>query len=894
MNQLLRLWGKTGRKESEADQFHPALYHMLDAGFVARALLSEPSSPRWRNVLATACDSSPKQLYEWLPWLIAAHDIGKISAPFQTQVAAQQERLTEEGFSFGNRNWKAEPAHTLVGQVFFRDELQDTNLPQVWRDIFRDVCGAHHGYFASPVDSLEAKKQLRREPGEWREFRLNAFQTIKGKLLLHEPDPWPEPKNLSAAIMAITGFTILCDWLASNSDFFEICPNTLLADYPSIAIDRASQAIQYAGFAGEIASAIGENFPTIFPELTPPRPLQASIDEIPRELLIHPSLTVIEAPTGEGKTEAALALAHRIGQIRGTDEFYYALPTTATSNQLFVRVQKYLRDNLKLSTQAKLIHGQAFLIEDDLRMKLLGNGDAREGNKLSEWFGPKKRALLAPFGVGTIDQAELAALNVRHTPLRLIGLAGKTLIIDEVHAYDVYMTTIIERLLNWLAALNTSVILLSATLPLERRDSLLNAYCVGSKSIGIKKEYPAICTISSSGKYFASPPAYNQKREIELRPLHFSDKEPEQKAKWLIEQVLDGGCICWICNTVDRAQRLYQQVNKLAPETMDRMLLHARFPLEEREYWEQQLVQKYGPGDQYRPKHGGIVIGTQVLEQSLDLDFDVMVSDLAPIDLLLQRAGRMHRHQRNNRYGHSNERFFVNLQITPEGDLNTDADGIYPEYILMKTWELVGIPRKISLPADYRPLIEAVYSPMEDEIRDELVSAWENLKKKEAIASDEANLRLLPAPNPVDSFCGPASRLQFEEDENRANWIVAQTRLGAESVNIIPLERDGNIAKATLKKGEELSLQIDKACDPKPELNLLRRSLRISHRGLVKAIKATSEQQPPLFTKSRLLKDYFPLWLTQGKANLATGKFHYQIHLDPMLGLCISRKKGDA
>ncbi|MBU1661324.1 MAG: CRISPR-associated helicase Cas3', partial [Chloroflexi bacterium] len=577
-SKLLRLWGKTERNNPDPEAFHPALFHMLDVGNVARELLSEKASPRWRKVMADVLGADADTLADWLPWLVALHDVGKISAAFQQANDTQRKRLEKEGFTFGNRQWNNTPYHALISSVFVDNEEDKMNLPDSLRQGWKDALAGHHGEFSGREARKDARYLLRAEPPEWTVLRYKVVDTIKGALLRLPPNSWPSPANLSASVMALTGFIILCDWIGSDEKFFQPAPNNTWQEYGIKSVARAAKAVEAAGFFQPAMSIAPTEFAALFSSLVP-RPLQLAIDTIPDNILTVPCLAIIEAPTGEGKTEAALAIAHRLAQANGSDELYYALPTTATSNQMFARLRKHVEERLGLSSRVGLIHGQAFLLDDNFLVTPLQNG--RERNSSPDWFGSDKRkSLLMPFGVGTIDQAELAALNVRFTVLRLIGLAGKVVILDEVHAYDTYMTTIIERLLNWLSALGTSVILLSATLPTSRRESLIRAYGAGNSNIDDNpKAYPKLCVVSRAGIHVTSPLASQPDRKINIGTLQLDDDESENKARLLLDNLSDGGYICWISNTVDRAQKIFEQVDRLATPDVERMLLHARFPL---------------------------------------------------------------------------------------------------------------------------------------------------------------------------------------------------------------------------------------------------------------------------------------------------------------------------
>lgn len=895
---VLRCWGKTGKT---LEDFHPAVFHMFDVGHVAQAILAHEFASRWRTALADAFNTEADKLGDWLPYLVALHDIGKVSTAFQCLNQAQKARLEQEGFSFDGWDTKSDIYHATISQVYIADvlgpssEIPDHGLIKACGE----AMGGHHGQFIDPEVLKAARYKLRHEPDEWAQHRQHANAMLRNELLRCASHQLPQPVHLSKAVMALTGFTILCDWLGSDERYFHPMPDTDLTDYIEHSRNQAKRAVAEAGLLTAAASRAPVEVGALFIDLGKLRPLQHAIDDIPANILQAPSLTIIEAPTGEGKTEAALALAHRIARITGTDELYYALPTMATSNQMFGRLQMHLQKRLGLPASVKLVHGQSFLVEEDLRAELsaadvqpLGNGgNARQTQSDAPvaWFNGRKRALLAPFGVGTIDQAELAALNVKHTALRMMGLVGKVVIVDEVHAYDTYMTTVIARLLCWLATMNTSVILLSATLPKSRRKQLAEAYGTQFELSAEQADaYPGLLVVSANGIHHASPQVWQPNRVIECHELHWGDDDARAKAEWLLAAVKEGGGVCWMTNTVKRAQRIFAELMALSPEGVDLDLLHSQFPLDERQRREVRLTGKYGRTGT-RPERG-IVIGTQVLEQSLDLDFDVMVTDLAPIDLMLQRAGRLHRHDRVRPTANAVPRLWLNYEITAKGELKPGSDRtIYAEYIRKQTYEVLKGRTHIQLPRDYRVLVEAVYSdesPSEDSL---LYDAWSDLLQQQQVAEGEAKKRLLPAPHPRDSFAQTAAmRIQFEEDENRADFIVAQTRLGEESLNVIPLERHGD---SIYLDGSNSGIDVNQEARLDDQRRLLRRNLRVGNPQVVAAIRGEEENHPTnLFKKSTLLKGYSPLWLSNGQARFKSKDQTLHVALDPQLGLIIEKE----
>lgn len=884
MTDVQQLWGKTASDDPTA--YHPALYHMLDAAHIAHVLLADGAPPRWRTMLACALATDPAQAAAITPWLVALHDLGKCSQGFQEVVPEQAARLRQAGFPFGRRNLSLLP-HPVIGAAAVCSAVGHLmpTLPDRVVETLSQVIGGHHGRWLAPGESLRVERQLRAlEPHRWVAIREEAAATLWR--VLAPPPSCPAPQNISAAIMALTGFTILCDWLASDQQHFPAAAGIPLDDYVACSRERAQTAVADAWLDASTFSDAPARFADLFASLTTPYPLQAAVDHLPSMVLAEPSLTIIEAPTGEGKTEAALALAHRIAQDTGSDAFYYALPTMATSNQMFARVNAHLRERLQLATRSKLVHGQAYLVEDDVATRPYSDGEAEDHPMLS-WFGPRKRSLLAPFGVGTIDQAELAALNVRHVALRNAGLAGKVVILDEVHAYDTYMSAIVERLLTWLRAMGSSVVILSATLPSARRRDLTRAWSGGAAEPEDQPgAYPRMEVISVAGRHVATPPAAQKERIVKLRWLALEEDDAAGKALWLLQQMAAGGCACWITNTVAQAQQLYAALRRLAPTDLSLDLIHSRFPVAQREQLEERVLECYGPDSPGNRQ--GIVIGTQVLEQSLDLDFDLMVSDLAPIDLLLQRAGRLFRHQRSGR-PIAGPVLWVNVPRDAAGRPALGVNAvIYEEYLLWQTLRALEGRDAFHLPADYRNLVEAIYAdapPTDESLR----GAWEAYQRHMYDARKEAALRMVPPPVPDEPFCTPAATLTFQEREDSARWGVAQTRLGAEAVTLIPLERRGRRVHVALS---DQIYPLDRPAERADALALLRHSIRVSHKGIVRHFEAAKTQRPALFDNP-LLAGTHPLWLAEGSA-FPGSRGEFALRLDSELGLIIaSTEKGE-
>lgn len=909
---VLLLWGKTTKDGS--DRYHPALYHMVDVAQVAHVLITNAGSQRVRDALHRAWDGADLDTLDaWLPFIIALHDIGKISAPFQGQQSTpesrrQRERLLEAGFDLGSEGDKP-PTHSAVSAWWLLEYLSSIE-PGLHRNAFlsiRDAAGGHHGQFATGLRTETEGYLKRHEPALWNNLRRQGYDRLKAAL---GPTNGAlaaigAPRRLRPATAALTGLTVIADWVASNTIYFPAKQYVPFEQYIEQSADQALNALIEIGLVAERPLRQYAGFQAMFNQH--PRDLQANVDALTADDLQAPGIFIIEAPTGEGKTEAALALARRLVEHGASDEVYIGLPTMATSNQMFKRVEQFFTRLYGDSGVVRLAHGQSFLVQDKLRgevrfaMARDSDPAAQRGTYAPSdeqaliWFSGNKRALLAPFGVGTVDQIELAGLNVRHAILRLFGLAGKVVIIDEVHAYDTYMSTILEHTLTWLASMGTSVILLSATLPQARHQALIRHYLAGLRSVSPEHvvveaaaPYPVL-TLASLVHQRQLPLTTARQIQLTLRFIH--DATPAQQAQRLLDLTTDGGAVARICNRVDDAQQIYQALQQLNVPNLT--LIHARYPLKARLEREKQVEQLVGKATERTPGQRLIIIGTQVLEQSLDYDVDVMVTDLCPIDLLLQRAGRLHRHARLRPATHEQAVLYIQHTIRDDGLPEiTPWQRIYAPLVLWRTWLTLRARQAeeciaVALPIDYRLLIEAVYAEVSPTSTGN--SAWDTalagadvaLKKSQASERNEARERLTPEPRSTDPLA--VERAQFTEDEegHLAGWQIAKTRLG-ERVTVIPLYPASN--GWAIAPGDTAIGPID-AEDIVLQRKLLDQSLPISDRRVIAYVREHSDWQqkktPPL------LKYTPPLRLdSSGRTRIAG----VALRLDPELGLVIEKE----
>ena len=866
------VWAKSGDPAG-----HGLLAHMLDVAAVAeRLLLREPPASLLRA--AAAFDLPEGSASRIIAACVGLHDIGKSIAGFQAKWP--QGRVADEaaGLAFSPRLLAANQ-HDLASAYELRRLLQPH-----FGDLAPALAGAvaaHHGHFFDSPQIASARRPD--EPAAWAEARAEIFSNYMATLL---PDrtaaplcAGTEPPGLPT-LAWLAGLTSVADWIGSNTDWFPLGERAAsLVDHHALSLQLADAALDAIGWPPHqalqpgaahtdelIARIVGQ------PGLTA-RPLQTAADDL-LQSADAPVLLIVEAPMGEGKTELAL-LAHLRLQARlGHRGLYLALPTQATGNAMFDRTLVFLRAfgaGQRLDLQ--LAHGGALL--DDRLIELRGiHGETGDSVRSSAWFSQRKRPLLSPYGVGTIDQALFATLNVKHHFVRLWGLSNRVVVLDEVHAYDTYTGGLIEALLRWLTALGCSVVLMSATLPRRKRDALLQSWGA-SAAAAPELPYPRLLMVCGD-QVLGQTCASRQQAPIALAAL---GEDLEGIAALAARLLAQGGCGAVVVNTVDRAQKLYLALQAMVAQPQQLMLFHARFPANERSAHEQAVLAVFGK-HAARPSHA-LLVATQVVEQSLDIDFDFLISDLAPVDLLLQRAGRLHRHERQRPPTHQQARLTV-AGLLPERlpELKQTAWGvIYDPYILCRTWAFASRESEWRLPQDIDRLVQTVYG--DDELPENLdaealafieVAAYGIHRAK---LKTEALFALSAAVNahaePQDAYVGkPGS------EEGSGLGASNQTRLGDDSVTVLPVHvaADG----WRLQPGDP---PFDPALKPGPALarRMLARQLRLSRKAVVKALLA---QEPPQgFQEHPWLRDVRPLCLQGGVLTL--GKL--QVLLDPELGI---------
>lgn len=729
-----KYWGKSDR--TDPARYHPLFLHGLDTSAFAWALLESDDLllKRFQRLLGLPLKAIPPLL----SFLAGLHDLGKFSPRFQ---ALRPELLK----SLQGREYRGGYLpHTQLGREAWRRLIIPTWREEDWfgltqlsldfQDlldclmIWRDPVTAHHGQpvegLGLPLDALFEKQDQVALVAYARE--LAALLGGRGALLV-KPEPDLAWDDLRAASWLLAGLIVLCDWLASNEGYFPFHSQpTALADYWPKTLEQARQALKLCGLA-PARPAPFTGIAQLFGNIDRPRPMQRFAAET--ALSPGPGLFILEDATGSGKTEAALILAQRLLAGQEAGGLFIGLPTMATANAMHRRLEQVYRRFFAADAQPSLVlaHSQKRLADGLARLQKVGGassaeeagGGGRESSvrEAAAWLADSnKKSLLANVGVGTLDQALLAALPVRHQALRLLGLCRSLLIVDEVHAYDAYTTELLAGLLRFLAALGGSAILLSATLPLNTRRQLVAAFAqgLGRSAVGSPSslDYPlASCLTAERFTETAAPLAEGSSRALRVELIG----EDAVVGEHLVAAAEAGGCACWIRNTVNDAIRAYRELaERLGPERVE--LFHARFAMGDRLAIEDRVLNRFGPKSTPEDRAGRILVATQVVEQSLDLDFDLLATDLAPMDLLIQRAGRLHRHQRPDRPLHQ-PRLLV-LSPSPVAEAPRDwhrafapqAARVYrrPGQLWLTASRLAASPTLV-LPDRARELVEGVF-----------------------------------------------------------------------------------------------------------------------------------------------------------------------------------------
>ncbi|MCC3769503.1 CRISPR-associated helicase Cas3' [Streptomyces sp. UNOC14_S4] len=768
---LETLWAKS--KERAGGRTSLLVAHLLDTAAVAELLWDRYLPPVTRAALDEVAGGAG-QGRRLFVWLCGVHDCGKATPAHQRLWPEGAETVRRTGLTWEKRAAKSGAEggrwrHDRAGGLLAREVLSASGWQAEQVDWVWPLIAGHHGAFPTLGNLREprtAKGQLRGK-GAWRDVQSAVFDVFTQELGfadLGEVQPTVVPSR--ALQLQLSGLVVMADWIASDERHFEG-----MDELRSISLDASRERAEAAwkslgleGGWGALAMPGPDAFQSRFG--CAPRPSQTMVVEAAHRMS-GPGILVVEAPMGEGKTEAAQAAAEILAARFGADGVFVGMPSQATSDPMFTRTRRWLTAiSPQLAARVALLHGKRAFNKEWKQLLESGGADpdaafrgvdefgflddpygvgpvdccTTERQAPAEWFLGAKRGLLAPFVVGTVDQLLYAATRTRHVMLRMAGLMGKVVVLDEVHACDIYMSQFLREALHWLGQAGVPVILLSATLPPAQRHALIETYSAGAASreefplkVPDPDGYPSVTAawLGPSGEpQFHLDAATSWRPDLRVQVETVPEELPgpgverqernrlQQKADaaladLLTDELAGGGTALVIRNSVARAQSLYAELKGRFGEK-DVRLLHARFTVADRAELTEEGLRLLGPQTP-RPEGGRLIlVATQLAEQSFDVDADLLVTDLAPVDLLLQRIGRVHRHEGTRRPVRLREpRVFV-TGFQPRDDREPvfayASEKIYGRHLLLRTAAVLPSAHgRWSIPGQVPALVKAVY-----------------------------------------------------------------------------------------------------------------------------------------------------------------------------------------
>lgn len=885
--------------QGQQDGWLPIWAHLFDTAGVMEQLLT-----RWcPNIAGDRVGLSNQEWTRLCIFLALVHDMGKCTPVFQSKITAH---IPELNARFGNLGIEIPDNHTFLepGKTPHGLSGEAILLHLGCPPGVAAVVGAHHGRPQEIGDDVE----------DWLEYYEENFYGLDGEdspagerwealwqewldLALHEcgyssVEELPQV-NVSTQMLA-AGMLIMADWIASNPTYFpllEFGDSGRFLDYP-LRIQEGWKKLNLpqqwhpdAAYIDvlEFQKRFGFVWNSVQQEVV------RAIEESGQ-----PGIFILEAQMGVGKTEAALAGAELIAGKLGCSGIFFGLPTQATANGIFPRLKQWAqRQSEQARHGIRLAHGMAELNEEYRSVfhgTAVQNEDAdKKGLVVHPWFEGRKQALLSEFVIGTVDQLLMAALKQKHVMLRHLGLAGKVVIVDECHAYDAYMNRYLDRALNWLGTYGVPVILLSATLPARRRRELIFAYqntTVPQKERLDWEEsraYPLLTWTDGRAVRQRNIQVDQPPRLIQMEQAN------RQQVPMLIKQAVSkGGCVGIVVNTVRQAQQLAQELHDVFPD-YSVLLIHSRLLMADRSEREAELLRVLGKGSTPEQRNGVIVVGTQILEQSLDIDFDFLITQLCPMDLLLQRLGRLHRHGRPRPEG-------LDKAVCTVLDRDTPDDGtiaIYGKWLLYRTSQL--LPEQIVLPADISPLVQQTYQAGDEFLpkEDPAFPLWQEHQQNIWQKESRAQSFRLPGFDELDETMHGL----LDSSLGNGDWATqAAVRDGAPGLDVLVMERrdSGEVAFLPWQYGGA-AVPRDHIPSQQECRHILRQRIQLPRvlcgRALdctIAALEALRQAVVPEWNYAPLLQGELFLFLDEhGKTELCG----YQLIYTRVLGLQCSRKE---
>jgi CRISPR-associated endonuclease/helicase Cas3 len=782
---IFKYWGK-----AEELTCHSLPYHCMDVVAVADQWWEH--SPSIRRSFSQETGLSEEQTYAWVMFFVALHDLGKFDIRFQMKA-----------LDLAKKTYKANLPKSIGGKSYFHGDegytwfVQESDSyfgdieRQSWlQDWFASVAG-HHGTIPThsepnppPFVEESIKTQDSAARQEWIQELNHLF--LKPAGISFADIPLKNPPILLA------GFCSVCDWLGSNRDYFEFQENSLsqkdkngpsLKDYFVIRKRKALKILEDFGLLSHINTKGGMK--ALYPKYNPQN-IQVLIDK----LFLQQSLVIIEANTGSGKTEASLAYASKLLAQDLADSLIFALPTQATANAMLERLESVAgrifgdRDNVILAHGKRDSNEHFKKMIERYKRSTSCQDDFEAGAQCSEWLSSsRKRSFLGQIAVTTVDQVMLSAIRpLRHYFVRSFGIGKGVLIIDEIHAYDAYMYGILEAVIKQQKQAGGSVILLSATLPAYQKQSLLKAW--GIETAINEQAYPLILQATNNDvhAFKLENQESGQEKSVEIELWKNDDcsittKQLEQ----IVHAAENGAKVGIVCNLVDDAQRYAHILSQMTSVPVD--IFHSRYRYCDRMDKEKMVKDHYGKDS---PNEGRILIGTQVIEQSLDIDFDWLITFICPVDLLFQRIGRLHRHLKRRPDSYKNPLCTVVMPNIDNLDLLENPKKIYGLHdhiykntrVLWRTQCLLEQHSEIKFPDAYREWIECVYDK----------DTWEN--EPESLTKLHEEYEIEQCASRFVSKGLTQANTYFRDSEGNASSL---TREGEMNLSVIPVMEERRI-----------------------------------------------------------------------------------------------------
>lgn len=891
------LWAKSGDESGSLS----LPQHLMDAAGVAAVVYDAWVAKPLKRRLAEGLGLTDEQVRGLYVWLAGVHDVGKACLTFQTQLERRGgyehlvSALTDAGIPLrmnGLEKGRDKMPHGICSGVLIANWLMDQGFDRSTAEWLASAADAHHGVPSSVGERDHIETILSIYSREWQELHSELLDSmadatgIRPALEELKVDSKPD----AAVMQLLTGLVVIADWIASNPDAFPM----VVAGSQEDRIRAGMQATDLTGpWRGKVVEGdVDKQYQSSFgwPEFYRARSVQAAMVEAAKEVT-EPALIILEAETGVGKTEAALAAAHVIANASDAQGIYFAAPTMATANGLLERTIEWAKNTTDSGAVSSLYlaHSKNQLAQpyQELRFRGIGeDGAAGENVVASSWMSGRRRGLLSNVVVGTVDQVLMMALRQRYSMLRHVALAGKIIIFDEVHAYDTYTSDYLETTLEWLAEYGVTVIMMSATLPPERRNALVKAFS-GQDITEPSNAYPLITVASESGQRSVAPEPSPTNLEATIEVIDDSLDALQQR---IGDVLVDGGVALVICNTIARAQETYSAFKQSYPDEVE--LHHAGFMAWERSEKEDRLRAELGP-DAHRGAgrpNRKIVVATQVAEQSLDIDADVLVTDIAPMDLMIQRIGRLHRHDRPEADRPQQVRepkvFVRGIESqTPSPVLNSGAEAIYGAKVLLST--LLHLPTTFKRPDDVAELVRQVYDTEQD-----VPPAWMEEWEK-ALVDEEARVQRAHGRSKSFRIASPHMCTELSDlfgDLQQAVVSLGEEEVGAAqvrdaepAVEVIPITGD---AEEYVPLGTDWMITGDPELTYRQAFHLASSTVRLPTRmtrydsDFEDVVGALEQQTPVAWNKHYLLKGQLALPLNEeGEAVLGRFTVRYTSEL---------------